>query len=71
MLVVSHLIVNNTAYDPHMKEARLVPLRIIMNVATSMFSPPRSPRTRDGIPWTSIAFKKRSKTVDARLFVLA
>jgi hypothetical protein len=58
-------------YDPHMNEARLGPLFIIMYVAVSTFSEPRSPLTRDGRPHSPAASKKSSNTVAARLFVLA
>ena len=36
-----------------------------------MFSPPQSPRTFEGIPYSPTAFMNKSNTVFARLFVLA
>jgi hypothetical protein len=57
--------------EPHIKLARLRPQSKIMRTDTSLFSAPRSPRTREGIPNSSMASKNMSKTVDALLFVLA
>lgn len=47
------------------------PFLITMYVAQAIFSPPRSPRIRDGIPNSSIASRKTSSTVVAWLFELA
>ena len=56
---------------PHMNEDRLGPRCWIIQTATSIFSPPRSPRTREGVPYVLVASRKRLSTVDARLSVLA
>jgi hypothetical protein len=57
--------------EPHIKEALSSPRKMIIRIETSLFSPPRSPRTLDGTPCSRIASINMSKTVDARLFVLA
>lgn len=57
--------------DPHINEARLRPRRRIMRIDTSRFSPPRSPRTREGIPCFCMAATNTFKTVSAELLVLA
>lgn len=54
-----------------MNDARRGPLFIIMYVATSKFSPPRSPRTREGMPCSDAADLKRSSTVADLLLLLA
>jgi hypothetical protein len=54
---------------PHMNEARLGPLYIIIQVDTSIFSDPRSPRTRDGHPNAAVASRKSASTVWAVLHV--
>lgn len=58
-------------YEPHMNDARPGPLCIIIQMDTFVFSPPRSPLTRDGVPYSWIASMNTSKTVCALLFVLA
>ena len=62
---------NLETHLPHMKDARLVPLRKIIHTETSTFSPPRSPRTREGAPYVSTAERNTFRTVDARLLLLA
>jgi hypothetical protein len=54
-----------------MKEARFGPFVMIMNTDTSLFSPPRSPRIREGVPYACTASRKTDNTVDARLSMLA
>ena len=59
------------AYLPHKNDPRLGPRFIIMYAETRTFSPPRSPQTRNGVPYIAMADKKSSRTVVARLLVLA
>ena len=56
---------------PHMKLARLSPRSKIIKIDTSLFSPPRSPRTLEGTPCSSIASINMLRTVSAVLSVLA
>lgn len=58
-------------HGPQMNEPRFKPHFMVIHMDTSLFSMPRSPRTRDGVPYCSIAVVKTSSTVDARLLVLA
>lgn len=50
-------------YIPHINEAWLAPLYMIIHVHTSTFSDPRSPRTRDGHPKAATALRKIDSTV--------
>lgn len=61
----------NFAYLPHKNDPQLGPRFIIMYAETSTFSPPRSPRTRHGVPYLAVANRNSSRTVLARLLVLA
>lgn len=54
-----------------MNDALLAPRAMIIWTATSTFSPPRSPRTLEGILNWRMAHSKTSITVSARLLVLA
>lgn len=58
-------------HDPHMKEARFRPRRHVITVATVLFSLPRSPRKRDGTPYSDTAATNSRPTVKARLSVAA
>lgn len=58
-------------HDPHMYDARPGPLTRIMYIATPMFSPPLSPRTRLGQPKRSTASTKSPSTVEERLLSTA
>lgn len=60
-----------TTHEPHMKDPRFGPFRIIIYTDVALFSPPRSPLIREGQPYSSTAWRKTARTVDARLFVLA
>ena len=62
---------SDVTYNPHMNDARRGPLFITMYVATSRFSPPRSPRTREGMPYSVAADLKSSSTVADLLLSLA
>lgn len=57
-------------HDPHMKDARFWPRYMTIKMDKSMFSPPRSPRTRDGQPYSLIACRNSFNTVIESLFVL-
>jgi len=61
--VLQHDDEQNKTYVPHMNEARLAPLYMIIHVHTSTFSDPRSPRTRDGHPKVVMALRKSDSTV--------
>jgi hypothetical protein len=65
------LIWSTDTYDPHIYNPRFGPRRMIIQTAVSMFSPPRSPRTHDGVPYSEMARRNNSKTVAARLLVIA
>jgi len=58
-------------HDSHIKEARWVLFFVMMYVTTSMFSPPWSPLTWDGIPYSLTADLKRLSTVVEWLLSLA
>lgn len=60
-----------TTYVAQRKEPRFGPLYFIIQTATSIFSPPRSPRPRYGAPNLFTASRNMSSTVAALLFVLA
>lgn len=53
---------------PHRNDPLEAPLFRIMAVATMMFSPPLSPRTREGQPHTSVDLMKLRRTVSGKLF---
>jgi hypothetical protein len=57
--------------EPHMKLARFRPRLMMRRIDTSLFSQPRSPQTRDGIPYFLTAARNMQRTVEGRLFVLA
>ena len=67
---VSYIEEKNT-YVPHMKLALLGPRAIIIKTAVSLFSPPLSPRTRDGSPNFSTPCRNVSSTVEDLLLVWA
>lgn len=54
-----------------MNDARRGPFLIIIYVAMSTFSPPRSPRTREGMPYSSAVDMNRLRTVVDLLLLLA
>ena len=54
-----------------MKLARLGPRVMIIRMDTSLFSPPLSPRTRDGSPYFSTPCKNVPNTVEDLLSVCA
>lgn len=54
---------------PHMKEPRFDPRLRFMSYATSMFSVPRSPLTREGRPYFFTARRKTLRTVSEKLFL--
>ena len=56
---------------PHKNDPRFGPRFTIMYADTRTFSPPRSPRTRDGVPYIPVPTRNSSRTVLARLFVFA
>lgn len=58
-------------YLPHKNDPRSGPRFIIIYAEISTFSPPWSPRTRDGVPYILVADRNSSRTVPARLLVLA
>ena len=58
-------------YVPHKNEPLCLPLFIIMYVATSIFSSPRSPHAWEGIPYSIVACLNRLRTVEDRLLSLA
>ena len=58
-------------YVPQMKELRWWLFFMIMYVAMSMFSPPRSPRAQDGVPYSTVACLNKSSMVTDRLLSLA
>jgi hypothetical protein len=58
-------------HDPHMNDARFAPRYRIIQIERFIFSPPLSPRTREGHPYLLIASKNSWRTVDDSLLVLA
>ena len=63
--------IQNLAYNLHMNDTYCGPLVMVIWVATSMFSPPQSPWTYEGKPYSVEAVLKRSSTVADRLLLLA
>lgn len=70
VLTQSHSIHELSVDCPHKNDLRFGPWYWTIHTATSIFSPPQSPRTQDGVPNCCMALRKRSKTVDVQLFTL-
>jgi hypothetical protein len=58
-------------YFPQIYDPRSIPRYSSIHAATKRFSVPWSPLTRLGVPYVAIASKKTSRTVAARLLLLA
>lgn len=59
------------SYNPQINDAWFQPRKYTIVTATSIFSPPLSPQTWEGMPYSWIASTNRSCTVDALLLLLA
>ena len=58
-------------YLPQMYDPHWLPQACSIHVATARFSVPWSPRSWDGTPYAFAASRKRSRTVEALLLLLA
>ena len=60
-----------STHGPHTNDPLFGPRYFIIQTETSIFSPPRSPRTFDGALCFSMAFRNSLRTVEAQLLLLA
>jgi len=58
----------NWTHAPHMNDPLELPLASIIYVASRMFSPPLSPRTRDGKPHSLVDLMNPWRTISGKLF---